>query len=106
MADINLTITIPNTHLSRAIEYMNLLGGTIFNLEVEKLDLRATARSRNPLPEQGTETNKEYAERVFRVLGVTLFDAIDTFLDERDRYKPAIQAIEPPVSDVPDDILT
>jgi hypothetical protein len=115
MADVILNVTIPDAHVASAVQYMALAGGARLRLEIDKPapdpsnDLRGEAVPRTGgvlIEQQSAETNKQYGERILKTLGVMLFDAIDKFLDERDRYRPQVAAVVPPESDVPDDILT
>lgn len=110
MADVVLEITIPEAYIARAVTYLEKLPGANMRLEIEKYNpssdyMRADGSLRQPLPEQGTDTTKEYAERISCRLWLMVFDAIDKYIDEKDRYKPAIAAIPSPTSDVPEDML-
>ena len=50
------------------------------------------------------ETNKEFGERVLRELGKAVVNMVDK-AEDMNRYKTEVAAIEPPVSDVPSDVL-
>lgn len=54
---------------------------------------------------QPTETNKQFGERVLRELGKAIVHMVDK-AEDRVRYRAEVAAIEPPASDVPDDILS
>ena len=53
----------------------------------------------------GGETNKQFGERVLRELGKAIVHLVDKAEDDI-RYRTEISAVDPPVSDVPDDVLT
>lgn len=105
MADITLNIIIPDAQLTRVVEYLNKLPGSMMKIEIDKHNtLRAEAWLREPIPDKGTDSYKVYGEKIFRRIGLMLFDALDISEDEI-RYHSEVSTIIPPSSDVPEDIL-
>ena len=110
MADVTLEITVPNAWVVRVLNVFNAI--TDINMSIE-------ARGGAPNPEnefdgrwdfrikdkQSAETNKQFGERVLRELGKAVVHMVDK-AEDYTRYRTEVAAITPPVSDVPDNILT
>ena len=101
MADVTLNIVIPDAHVATAI---SLIEDTVGHWELKRHDNNYTSKQFD-IPAKGSDTNKEWGERVCRLLLKSLFQAVDKANDKEGRYDPAIAAIDPPSEDVPEDIL-
>jgi len=109
MADVQLTITIPDAYVTRAVNAFTTITDTHMTIEA-----RGHGDPENEFngrwdfsiePKGDTETMKEFGERVFRSLGLAIINMVDKAEDET-RFRTEVQAIVPPASDVPEDILT
>jgi len=110
MADVPLTIIVPDAWIIKVLDAFNKIAGTHMTIE---------ARGSNPEPSLDfdarwdfridakgvSETNTEFGQRVLRELGKAVINMVDKAEDET-RYRTEISAILPPVSDVPTDVLT
>ena len=110
MADVILNITVPDAWVRRVLNAFNTITDTHISLEArghasnpeDEFDGRWDFRIENKQP---TETNKQFGERVLRELGKAVIHMVDK-AEDYTRYKSEVAAIEPPASDVPDDILS
>ena len=110
MADVILNITVPYAWVTRVLNAFNTVTDTHMMLEARghapnpanEFDGRWDFRIPDKLP---TETNKEFGERILRELGKAVVHMVDKAEDDI-RYRNEVAAITPPVSDVPDDILS
>ncbi len=108
--DVILNITIPDAYTARALNAFTKISDCHITIE---------ARGHNPDPAlefnghwdfridpQGAgETAKQFGERCLRELGKAVINMVDKAEDEI-RYRNEVGAVSPPVSDVPEDILT
>lgn len=110
MADVMLTLTIPDAHVATATPLFKAVSGAIIRVEIDKRDPEDTNEIRTEhqmlITEQGdSEGDKAFGTRVALSLMKCVFHAMDRWNDEHDRYRPAIAAITSPASDVPDEII-
>jgi hypothetical protein len=112
MADVEITITIPDAHVARAVELFNKIGDSQLVVAVDKhfigeTDLHAEMRREFPAQDvNGGETLRDYGKRLFTQLPKMLFDALDEQEDQEHRVAPAHAAIPSAHSDIPDDFLS
>lgn len=111
MSDVILEITVPDAWVTKTLDAFNTIAGTHMTLEArghtpdpaDEFDGRWDFPE--PIaPKQPGENNKQFGERILRELGKAVVNMVDKTEDET-RYRIEVAAIEPPVSDVPDDIL-
>ena len=109
MADINITLTIPDEHVAIAWEAINAYCDTLMTL---------TARGHSDPPEEvlnihsgvhidaktGEETNKEFAERW---LAEYTKAAIKGYwlADDTKRYQEDVAAVDPPTQSVDESVI-
>jgi hypothetical protein len=106
MADVILENTIPDAHVSTVTDAFLAIGGAMIRLEIDKHDPELRAETTIVLEAKDeSESLKDYGERVLRTLGLMAVKAYDKFLDERDRYRPAVEAVAPPADDVDDNAI-
>jgi hypothetical protein len=110
MADVDLTVTIPDAWQAKVLDAFTQSAGAYLRLEIDKHDPNPENELRAEwqltiAPKGETETLKQFGQRFLRELGKAVVNAIDKKEDE-DRYRSEVSAITPPVSDVPTDILT
>ena len=103
MADITLQITIPEEHQQRVIDAFTLASGK--ELEISAHHPLFDGRwSFSVAPKLSIETMKEFGERFFKELGISVIRLVALYLDQQ-RYETEIGAIQKPEQNVPDDIL-
>ena len=108
MPDIDLTITVPEVNQLAVLAAFNRIVGAHLSLEGEKQVNGISWHSRwdfNITPKEEDETAQQFSERILCQLGLAVLHMVD-MADDEDRYRAAVAAIDPPASDVPDDILT
>jgi len=109
MADVVLEITVPDWWTTRVLSAFNEVTDEKIIIYIRDplsdpehdLDKRWLFTISNKLP---TENNKQFGERVLRELGKAVVNMVDK-AEDKVRYQAEVDAIEPPVSDVPSDIL-
>ena len=110
MADVILNITVPEAWVPRVLDAFNTIADTQMQIEarghapdpVDEFD----GRWNFTIPSKQTgEDNKQFGERVLRELGIAVVNMVDVAEDEV-RYRNEVSTITPPISDVPDGILT
>lgn len=99
MADINITITIPDAWITRVQDA--LTGQVNENISIEF----GNSHIRYTYEEKGTDTWIQFAERVFKEHLKNQIKVYELSIDSI-RYTDEIRAITQPIEDVPDDILT
>jgi len=107
MADVILNITVPDAWIVKVLDAFNTITDTHMSIEAggnpeNEFDGRWDFRIQTKQP---AETNKQFGERVLRELGKAVVHMVDKAEDDV-RYRNEVAAIEPPSSDVPEDILT
>lgn len=110
MADVVLTITIPDAMIARTLAAFNKIAGTHVMIEArgsnpdpaQDFDARWDFRIE---PQQVGETPKQFGQRVLRELGKAVINMVDKAEDDV-RYRTQVAAVVPPASDVPEDVLT
>ena len=111
MADVTLTLTIPDAHVAAATPLFKAVSGATIRVEIEKRDPEDPTNDIRTehqmlIAEQGdAEGDKAFGTRVAASLMKCVFHAMDRWNDEHDRYRPAVAAITSPASDVPDEII-
>lgn len=109
MADVILSNKILDVDVQRVLESFLAVGDASFRLQINKRmpsgdrqqsDWTMQIHGKTPV-----ENYQDYGERMLRSLGIMVLRAYDKYLDEKDKYQPAIAAINPPAHDVPDDII-
>ena len=110
MADIILEVTVPNQWTTRVMEAFTTIADTHLTIESRgsqnmpdgsDFDGRWDFRIE---PQMVGETAVQFGERVLRELGKAVVNMVDKAEDEV-RYRSEISAINPPASDVPNDVL-
>jgi len=100
MADLNITITIPENYIPRVQEAFNSLAATEIELKNE------FARIFFEIPEKQTgESNLQFGRRFIRK-AMKQFVRLHELDEDGDRYKSEVSAVSPPEESVPDDIIT
>jgi len=110
MADIVLTTTVPEAYVKEVTDAFVAVGGASFRLEINKHNHvfeknPASADCSMVISErdvEGGETLKDYSERMLRSLGLMVVRSYAKWLDTKQRYHPAIEAIERPKQNVDD----
>jgi len=112
MADVDLTITIPDAWTTKVIDAFTQSSGAdtririeIDNIQIDPSDGFHTSWMFTIAEKGGSETLVEFGERFLREIGKAIVDAIDIKEDE-ERYEDEIALIDPPSSDVSGDIFT
>lgn len=103
MADINLTITIPEEYQETVADAFALASGKPMELSCHGTNYDSSWQF-NIAPKDGSETMKEFGERFLKELGKAVIRLVD-LKEDYDRYTSEINAIDPPEQDVPEDIL-
>lgn len=109
MADVILTVTIPDAYVTKTLAAFNTIVGCHMTIEARghgDPEIEFDGRwDFTILPKQTGENNKQFGERVIRELGKAVLKMVDKAEDET-RYRTQVAAVVPPASDVPDNILT
>lgn len=103
MADVDLTVTVPEVWQTKVVDSFTTIAGANILIHINKPGLNARWKF-TIAPKGASETLVQFGSRFLRELGIAYVNAVDKAEDE-DRYKAAIAAIPPPISDVPDNIL-
>ena len=108
MADVNITLTIPDAHVTRVSEAFTKLSGANIHLDADK-DFGGTMFTGRwdfmIDPQEGAETTKEFAIRFITDLIKATVKLVD-YAEDRERYNTEVAAITKPDEDVPDGIVT
>ena len=109
MADVNVTITIPDAWVTKVLAAFNTIADTHMTIEARGSGDPATEFDGRwdfwIAPKGPGETNIQFGQRVLRELGKAVVSMVDKAEDDV-RYRTEIAAVVPPASDVPTDILT
>lgn len=103
MADIVLSITIPEEHQQRIVDAFTRASGKELELSANH-NMFDGRWCFNIDKKQQEETMKQFGERFLRELGKAVIRLVSLY-DDSLRYKSEIGEIERPAQDVPDDIL-
>ena len=103
MADVNLTITVPDAYITKTINAFTHIANKQLRLEAHSRNYDS-AWSFKILPQQSGESLIEFGERVLRELGKAVI-RLDNIKEDYNRYNTEIAAINPPTPNVPDDVL-
>lgn len=107
MPDIPLDITVPDAWTTKVLDSFNTIADTDLRIEARG-DIEGSINQRwsFTIPaKDGTETTKEFVERVFKQLAKAVVDLVD-ISEDTIRYDEEVGDIIPPQSDVPADIFT
>ena len=108
MADVDLTITIPDAHTVRVLDAFTKAAGARIELmahkHTENNEFNANW-SYSYDEQQPGETAKQFAVRVILEQIKALVKLVD-YAEDQDRYRTAVAAITPATQDVPDNIVT
>jgi len=104
MADVQLTLTIPDQHVTRVLEAFVGLDDASIKIVVQGTEYEAKWRY-TYLPQQPGETTKQFAIRVIRAHIVAMI-RVHALKDDIRRYDEAVTAIPIPEQNIPDDIIT
>ena len=100
MADVNVTITVPDAWVIRTLEAINGMADKDIRIEFERAIQSYKYEAKTAL-----ENNLQFAKRVFKEMILQHIKAFE--LDAAyDVYFSSINAIEQPTEDVPEDLLT
>ena len=111
MADVILTIAVPDAMVTRTLNAFNAIADTHITIEARGSQDMPDGSDSNGhwdfriTPKAAEETHKQFGERVLRELGKAVINMVDKAEDDV-RYKTEVAAIALPASDVPDNILT
>ena len=108
MADVDLTITIPDAHTVRVLDAFNKAAGARIELMAHKSvgDTNFNANwSFQYAEKDASENNKQFAVRAILELTKALVKMVD-YAEDQDRYRTEVSAITPANQDVPEDIIT
>ena len=113
MADVILEVTIPDAAITRVTNAFTTIADTHLEIHARgsrdpeavdpefefsgKWDFRID-------PQAGGETMKQFGERVLRSLGLAVIKMVD-LSEDTIRHADAVAAVDPPASDVSDDVL-
>ena len=109
MPDVILEVTVPDAWTVRVLNAFNTIADTHMTIEARgsgdpatefdgRWDFRIAAKA-------GGENGKQFGERVLRELGKAVVNMVDV-AEDNVRYRTEVSAITPPISDVPEDVLT
>ena len=108
MADVNLQLIIPDAHTIKVLDAFNVIVDNHIKIDVQSSDIRHNDFTGSwdfrIDPKSIEETNKEFGERVLRELGKAMVHLVDK-AEDRIRYRNEIDAIDPPASDAPEDVI-
>jgi len=99
MADIDITITIPDAWISRVQDALTNQASKSIGIEFEN------AHKRYSYEPKGTDTWVQFAERAFKAHLINQIKVSELSVSYAN-YTEAINGIEQPFEDVPEDILT
>ena len=108
MADVILEVTIPDAATTKVLNAFTAIADTHLEIHARgsgdpetefrgKWDFRID-------PQAGGETAKDFGERVLRSLGLAVVKMVD-LAEDTIRHADAVAAVDPPASDVSDDVL-
>ena len=111
MADVDLTITIPDAHTVRVLDAFSKAAGA----RIELMANKGVGSPENPsfnanwsfsyAEKDASENNKQFAVRTILELIKALVKMVD-YAEDQDRYRTEVSAITPANQDVPEDIIT
>lgn len=105
MADIIVSITIPEGYAGKVLNAFNKVAGTHLGIESDNMENNFHCRWDFQInPKAPSETNIQFGQRVFREFGKAIINMVDKAEDDI-RYRNEIAAITAPHSDVPNNIL-
>lgn len=104
MADVQITITIPDAWTTKVLDAFQRTSGKNLRLEAHGPDSHSDW-SFTIGPQGPGESAVAFGKRFITQLGKAVVDMVD-YADDRDRYSSEISAIQPPQSDVPEGIIT
>ena len=107
MADINFTITIPDSKVSKVVDRYGCVGGCNVCVEVRNhsSDEHLMGESNVNIEEKGeTETQIEYGSRIISLLAKLLYRAIDRAIKDSD-YRDEVAQISIETTDMDDSIF-
>jgi len=106
MADIELTIRIPDAYITRTIDAFTGVAGARIDLMAHNPETEFNANWNFTIsPKDDAEPLKSFGERFLRELGLAVIRMWD-YAEDQDRYRTAVSTIPSAAQDVPDDILT
>jgi len=100
MADVQLTINIPDAYVTRAVEAFNGLSGKRININVNGEDFRGDWRFTID-PKDEAESLKEFGTRFIRELALATVRLWD-YAEDQDRYSAEISGLTLPSQNIPD----
>jgi hypothetical protein len=100
MANITLQIEIPENWVSRVQESFNGMANNKIEMQFERVNHDFEYPEK-----QNGESQVQFAERILRELAKSLIKIYELDKDFKERYIPAVNAIEQPNINVPNDIL-
>ena len=110
MADVQLTITIPDVHTTRVLDAFTKAAGARIELmahkHTENNDFNANWSFEYAEQDTaGGETAKQFGARVILELTKALVKMVD-YAEDQARYRTEVSAITPAAQDVPEDVIT
>jgi len=104
--DVELTITIPDAYVARAIDAFSGVAGARIDMNAHNPETNFNANWTFAIePKDGAETLKDFGQRFMKELGLAVIRLWD-YAEDQDRYRTAVNLIPSAAQDVPDDLLT
>lgn len=97
MADVSITITIPDAHTTRVQEAFTNLSDSRLTLNNGIMSIEFSIAGKTP-----TENNIQFAQRFIRTALKQFVRLNEKRTDLEDRYKPAVEAVPLPQESVPE----
>ena len=106
MADIEVTITIPDEHVPRVVATFNALCGAEVTMHSTNATTGIPGNSHISIAEKGeSETNLQMGKRIIKRLILGAVELSEKGAEDN-RYQSEIAAVTPPTVEVSDDIIT
>jgi hypothetical protein len=100
MADVNITITVPDAWVNRTLTALNGMADKNIQIGLDRGFMSYRYDAKKP-----EETNIVFAKRAFVEMIKNHIKAFE-FSEDQERYATDISSVEPASVDVPDGILT
>lgn len=104
MADIDVTITIPDIHVARVIAAFVQVGGSELTFQANDNAGFASSYSVD-MPEKGADSSLVFGKKFIKSLILGAVKVSEQY-DEDTRYANEVAVITPPTVNVPDTVIT
>ena len=102
MADMILSITVPDAWVARTLAAFTEIAGATATLQSSN---GLNTQWHFTMPSQGGLSDSAFCKKIFCELGEAIVNMADIDADQA-RYNAEVAGLTPPASDVPDDIFT